>query len=471
MPGNNQFNVSSHWPITIATSLSSVLNVLLPLILTRILDIDSIGAYKLLFLYLGFIPWLTMSGALMQSLYAYSNNKDFSKVYSSSAILILTFSVLLIVLFSFNHLLGLFQLPIPKEHFVLLLLAILSTSLNPLLEEVLISRSSIKKAAVIILLFDSTRVLSMIFSALYFRDIYHVILAFVVLGLVKVFYGFYESSRLKLFSKPSADQIKSLVYFAAPLSFAGALSVLTTQGDQLIISHYVNLQDYTFYAMGCLLLPFLSSFEQSVNKVLFSDLVSHQLDKKFSIESLQKSISEISSILIPASIGLSTFASPIVKILYTAQYEKASEYLKFYAFFYLLLIIPFDLVTKVAKKTRSVLMFYAVGSVMGLSSSFILIPYWGTWGALFSLFLGQIAMRLFGFAKGARILKCSVAELFPWAQVSKYLGTSVVLSLLALVLKGFIENEIYWFLISGPVFFVIYFMLHLRKRWFKPIKD
>jgi O-antigen/teichoic acid export membrane protein len=475
LPGNsninnspqNSLNVSTHWPLTIATGLSSVLNILLPLILTRLLPVSEIGAYKLLFLYLGFIPWLTMSSALMQSLYVYANTKQFNKIYTGSSILIFLFSLLLIAIVLVAEKLHLLDFNILNENFTFILFAILTTSLNPLLEEVLISKSSIKKAAVVIFLFDSLRTLTMIFCAIYFKDLHSVISAFVIMSLVKVLYGVFESFRLNLYSLPTISQPKELIYFALPLSLAGALSVFTSQGDQLIISNYINLQEYTYYALGCLLLPFLSSFEQSVNKVLFTNLASHQLNLQMTIDSFRKSIAEISSILIPASLGLSTFSVPIIKILYTSQYEKSGEYLKFYAFFYLLLIIPFDLVAKSAKKTNSVLAYYFIGSVVGLSTSFVLIPYWGAWGALASLFMGQICMRLFGFIHGARIINCSVYDLIPWKPIAHYLVTAIALSLICYGLKFFFSNDSVWFFTTSPLFFIVYFLLHLRKKWFK----
>ncbi len=480
MPGNNNnpldstshspdgsLNVSTHWPLTIATGLSSVLNILLPLILTRLLPVSEIGAYKLLFLYLGFIPWLTMSSALMQSLYVYANTKQFNKIYTGSSILIFLFSLLLIAIVLLAEKLHLLDFNILNDNFTFILFAILTTSLNPLLEEVLISKSSIKKAALIIFLFDSIRTLTMIFCAIYFKDLHSVISAFVIMSLVKVLYGVFESFRLNLYSLPTLSQPKELIYFALPLSLAGALSVFTSQGDQLIISNYINLQEYTYYALGCLLLPFLSSFEQSVNKVLFANLASHQLNLQMSVDSFRKSIAEISSILIPASFGLSVFSAPIIKILYTSQYEKSGEYLKFYAFFYLLLIIPFDLVAKSAKKTKSVLMYYSIGSFTGLLCSLILIPQLGAWGALVSLFVGQISMRIFGFRDGAKILNCSAYDLVPWKQISQYLTTAILLSIFSYSLKSFFTNDLYWFLSISPLFFIIYFLIHLRKKWFK----
>ena len=47
-----------HWPIFILSSFSSIANLFLPIILTRLLTPEDIGIYKVFFLYLMLLPFL-----------------------------------------------------------------------------------------------------------------------------------------------------------------------------------------------------------------------------------------------------------------------------------------------------------------------------------------------------------------------------------------------------------------------------
>ena len=87
-----------HWPIFILTSFSSIANLFLPIILTRLLSPEDIGTYKIFFLYLALLPFLFLTGGPLHSVYYWIGKKENRQTYINSAYQLTIFLSLLIAI-------------------------------------------------------------------------------------------------------------------------------------------------------------------------------------------------------------------------------------------------------------------------------------------------------------------------------------------------------------------------------------
>lgn len=76
--------ISSHWPLTLFSTLSSLANLAVPLVLVRVLPPEEVGRYKVFFLYLGLMPWLAMGAGVNNGLYHWAGKRDFQQFFNAS---------------------------------------------------------------------------------------------------------------------------------------------------------------------------------------------------------------------------------------------------------------------------------------------------------------------------------------------------------------------------------------------------
>src|SRR4051794_25866951 len=66
----------SHWPLSLLGGAVSLLNLLLPLVLVRLLTPTEVGHYKIFFLYLVLAPWFCLTAGITSGLGHWAGRED-----------------------------------------------------------------------------------------------------------------------------------------------------------------------------------------------------------------------------------------------------------------------------------------------------------------------------------------------------------------------------------------------------------
>ena len=165
-------------------------------------------------------------------------------------------------------------------------------------------------------------------------------------------------------------------------------------------------EEFVIYALGCLMLPFLFSFEVSVNKVLIMDM-SRSLSLNDYTESKKlffSAVTELFKILWPACLGLIAYSEQIISTLYTETYLGSAPVLSVFAITYLLMVIPFNAVARAQERTSFVMKIYATSAFIGVLLTVILVESLNYWGALIAVIMAQVTLRALGFFDTLRTL-------------------------------------------------------------------
>ncbi len=339
---------ASHWPLTITGGAVSLLNMFLPLVLVRVLDRSAMGVYKAYFLYMALIPWIFLTAGIGNGLShwaGYDDKRRQEATRASWTALLVLAGIYLVVALSLQQQMADF-LGWSLLQFQLLLAGALMLMLGGFFEEAAVAWGAVRRGAWFSSGFDLVRTISMAFAAWHFRSIEAVFVAHIAILSIKISVGVVWGHRLGfqriLFRK---SVLLPVLKYAMPVSLAAAVSVATGYSDQILLSRWMGPGDFALYSFGCLLVPPLMIFEQSVNKVLIPELSRAFVDGHINEarNKYKKATSELAWLHIPAAVGLALFADPVVELLYTNQYEGSAVFLRLYALNYFFNHLPMTL--------------------------------------------------------------------------------------------------------------------------------
>lgn len=397
----------SHWPLTILLGLSSLFNLLLPLILVRILSPDQVGLYKLFFLYAATGPWLLFSSGFSKGMYFWgshfrNDSESRFQAFSASFSFQLTWGVGILLI-------GLSILPfldrIPKflfsdpSLFILLIATMALGIASSFYEEVRVSRGENRIAGFFGAFWEVFRTVSIIIAAFHFKDVMAMMIANLAVISLKLLVTTYLVLKLKFatFSLRNNPQTKAIWNYAFPSAGTSVLAVIFGYGDQFILGNYLDPAHFALYSLGCLSIPPLLIFEQSVNKTILPALTKAMAENiSTAWKNFRFAVMDLGLWLIPSAVGLFFFAGPLTRFLFTNKYPETEYFLKIYSAFYLLFVIPFDVWERAQGRTQWILRATGIFAVISLFCTWIAAKYFNAYVVLSSFLFWQFGIRAYG---------------------------------------------------------------------------
>lgn len=389
-------NQVSHWPLTILLGISSLINALLPLAFTRIFSPAELGEYRVFFLYVLFIPWVSCAGGVLNGLlYWAGQNKRQQIAQSWNLLLALAF------FFSFVFAVGLRPLfsrilgsPSSLNAFqVTLFFAIFADYFA----DATIAKAGVWTGGLFSSVFDLFRTFLMFFVALKTHNMAMVLWSYSGIIALKAILGTaFSLNKQYIHFSIHWPAMKDVLKYALPVSFAALLSVLVGYSDQLILTLSISPAEFALYSLGCLTVPPILIFEQSVNRVLIPKL-SHAFsnpDQSYAKALFKDAVSELFFAIAPAAVILICFAKPIVLLLFTAKYAGASRFLSIYPIYYLGFIIPVDAMARALGDAKWIFRTNFFAAIVSLALTPLLVHFYGAMGALVGLLLVTVFVRL-----------------------------------------------------------------------------
>jgi glycosyltransferase involved in cell wall biosynthesis/O-antigen/teichoic acid export membrane protein len=479
----------SHWPLSIMLGAVSFLNLALPLFLVRILNPTDLGVYKVFFLYLVTAPVLLLAAGFNNGLYYWSHqglDKDakgtaaFQTTWCLQTLWSLAVVLVGSLLFLFTPLRSV--LALLNEHTILLLVLAVGAMMSVnFFEEALIASGQIRRGARYSAAWECARTVGVFFSAAYFRTVDSVIESFLLFIVAKMIVSMILAFREKsagfsalrggLHGALRGDVTKAVLRYAIPSSVAAALFILINYADQFILIRFLSAAQFAAYSLGCLTVPPLMIFEQSVNKVLIPNLAkvlhngelgrsaNSNVDANSAKTLVRNAILELGLWLVPCVAGLYFFAGPISRLLFTNRYPETELYLKIYCFLYLTLIIPYDAWARASGRSSWVLKAATGFAFLTLVTTYLGAYFGGVLGALVSFIVSRALLRLYSLFEMKRYMNWRLKEIIPFQFL---FGFSVVSLLTGFVTQqglALFHREFVGLVVMGLLFWVIYIPL------------
>ena len=456
-----------HWPLFLLSNISSIVNMLLPVILVRLFAPTEMGIYKTFFLYLSLIPFIVMAGGPLNSVYYWMGKTEGREDYIKATWLV-TFILSSLILIPGAFAIVLFneQLMLSTPLLFILLLSGFLVCPSGHYNEVCIARGNNFLGAGLSVVFELIKTFGFIFIAWKFHDINYLFYYFftiMFLSFILMTYLGWRDNAVSL--KWDSGKISEIFKYSMPVSLSSCLFFITDKADLLIISAVVSPESFAFYSLGCLVIPPLYLLENSVQKNLIPKLASAYTLKDFSQMALdyQKAISDIAYLIIPAVLGLIVFSKPIIKLLYTSQYEQSAVYLQLFALSYLLLLIPHDSILRATAKTDTILKVYSYLTPLSFLLIYISVKFFDLKWALLAGLIIKLMPKIYCMFISAKIIQYKPLDLIPTKRLINYTLMSIILSLISYLTKNLFSNEMQWFFVTAPLFAIFYLSFFISR--------
>ncbi|HTL12681.1 MAG TPA: glycosyltransferase [Bdellovibrionota bacterium] len=460
-------SIRSHWPISILSSVASLVNMALPLVLVRLLSQDQIGQFKIFFLYIGILPAFSLAPGIVSGL-AYWAGQSGKR---DRALQISAYSILGSALLSAALAFGLggvvsarFGWPMQYSH--LFALALFGAVGNMFFEEAAIATGRIWTGALFLSGFDALRTSSMLVTAAITRDLGAVLIAHTSMILIKTMIGYAVAYRLGLVKAVwDSEAFRSVWKYALPVATAWIFGIFINNADQFVLSTHIAAADFAVYTLGCLSIPPLLIIEQSVTRVMIPQMAAafSEADGAPRAAALyRKGIEQLAFLVLPAVAGLVVFADGIVSLLFTAKYASAAVYLRVYAISYLMLVLPYDSVPRARGQGGWIFNNFLFFSIFSLGLCFAGVRLWGPMGALAGALFSRGVMKIYAMIYVHRSTGWKFNQFLPFGPFARFGAISLALSAISVAIHPLFSSDVRWFLAVGPVFALAYFAAVLR---------
>lgn len=454
----------SHWPISILSSIASLVNLFMPLVLVRYLTTDEVGLFKIFFLYLTMVPALSLVSGFLDGIAYWSGQHEVRRRVALQMSAMMMFSVG----FLFSLMAIIVHEPIaqllewPESHALLFAISLFGAIAGTYLEESVIAQGRVWFGA---LFFSGTEILRaavIIISVIISPSVTTVLVVHAAISVLKTFLSLIIGARLGLVGLEwDAIIFKEALRYAMPVSGAWVFGIFVAHADQFILSFYIPPTEFAFYTIGCLLIPPLFILEHSICRVMIPQLSeAFTAGKSKRAARLYREASEnIAFLIIPAVTGMFVFAEPIVELLFTKTYLRAAEYLQIFCFSYLAIIIPFDAVARARAISGWLFKSFVIFSFVSLVLTVSLIVPYGAFGALAALLLVRFSMRMYSIRFMQRTVGWSLREMLPLFPLFQFSIVSIILAISCEFMRTIIANDFLWFLVGGVFFAGFYFLI------------
>lgn len=450
-----------HWPIFFMSMMAAIVNLLLPIVLVRILSARDIGIYKIFFLYVQVITFLSMSGGPLYSVYYWIGKKgeegrDYLK--QSWLLSIVLSSSVVVIGSSFLPLVAK-KVELTEDQSIWLLIAAALTTPAAYFGEYLISKGRRIWGSLLNSGFEVLKGVVIVTTALLTRDINIIFIAFTALFGLKLLLNIALGVQERIFDlKVNKERMIQVFRYCAPISIAGTLGFFVDKVDMILLSSQITPSEFAYYSLGCLVVPPLFLLEMSVQKVLIPSLSRCYHERTFNeAKELYKSAQrDIALFMIPAVVGLFVFSRPILELLFTAEYLRSSIYLKIFAIGYLAHIFPHDSVPRASGKTAWLLKIYIIFAPLSLLFVYLAAKHYGAVGALSMAVAFKFIPKLPNLIYSANIMGWKLSEMFATKSLMRFSILSLILGLLSEFAAPLFPNEKWWFFTLAPIFATIY---------------
>jgi len=459
---------TSHWPLTILSTVVSLLQLTLPLTLVRLFPAEDIGTYKIFFLYYGLLSFITGSVGLMHGVYYWTHSPSGGKALMQQVwtVLAMQSTIVLVAGVAGSGYVALL-LEGSREQALLFVISGSLYLLTSFYEEAWVAEERIWQSALFKALSELVRASLVVYFAWRYRDINLVFFVHTAVMLLKFSLGtalaVAQGMARIVFNK---QLLREVLRYALPVSTAGLLAAIANSADQLLLSTLLSKAQFAVFAMGCLAVPPLVALEQSVNQVLAARLSQflRRGERAAAVQQYAAAVRELSRFMIPACVGLLVFAEPIVSILFTSRYLDSAPVLRLYSLTYLLSGIPYDGGPKASGHGGWALKTFVYKTLIAVALVAVLTPLWGTYGAMTGVLVSGVYLRGAGIFFNIRTLGWGFSEFIPLRSLAQMLALSLALGGVSLLMRDFFFNDRLWLVVMGSAFGLIYGSLYLLPR-------
>ena len=265
------------------------------------------------------------------------------------------------------------------------------------------------------------------------------------------------------FQFPRFTELKSYLKYGLPLVPSSAMLWIIHSSDRYMVGYFMEAKDVGIYAAAYALASIISLLLVPLQVVLLPAVSKSYDDGEIARTRtyLKYSLKYLMMLSIPSAFGLSILASPLLRILTTAEFTSGSVVIPFVAsglLFYGLYQACMHIVYLV-KKTSWILWLLSISAALNIGLNLLLIPRLGILGAAVATLIAYAVLGILAVIISFRYLKFDLD--FPF--IAKSIVASVIMALAIWLLNPI---SITWVIISILLGVFVYFAIMFAFKGF-----
>jgi O-antigen/teichoic acid export membrane protein len=450
--------------LALSSAINFIIQFLSPILLVRILDIETFGQYKEFYLYVGLFSSFLNFAIKDNLLYFIPQNPGSEKSLIANTIVI---KLIVVVI-------GLTVISIFKDNFISI------TSFDffiPLLVYLFITQNIdfieiywlAKKKSGYVLTYSvisiAIRLIIIVTVAYITRNVMSIIYSIIVVEATRTIFAlvYLKYNNLIGFSL-NFNLLKSQLKYVVPLGLVGILIIFNRDISKVIISANLGASALAFYSVASHRIPFINIIRASISNVIFPDMAEQIKDNKNNALQLWRKSTVLYLFLIaPLAVLMFYYAEVIITTLFTRDYIDAVPIFRIYTIFFLQQAFEMGIPIRAMNKNFNLLFGHITSAILNVSLLYLLFNLLGFIGPAIAFVSTEILITiLFGYII-LKIYKINVSKLYEWGKIL-YIIIAISITLPVLFIDNFINaNEILKAVLFSSAYLILY--LYTLKRF------
>jgi O-antigen/teichoic acid export membrane protein len=324
-----------------------------------------------------------------------------------------------------------------------------------------------KKQPRLVMLYSGLRLIwrvgALIVSALATNDVRTIIWTLVVAEAIRLTVtALYCAHKKLLFAPISWAGIVEQLRFASPLGAAAVLQNTGRNIGKIFISSTLGPSALAFYAVGSYLLPIIRVLRSGISDAIYPDLVSAH-DRKMAAVRLWQRVNVLNCVMFfPALVIVLYYSETIVSTVFTPAYVAAVPVFNVFAFFLIRRCFNTDVLLRITGRTG----FMLWGTLGSLVLNVILIgPFariFGLVGPALAFLTAELVLEAFYATRMSKSLGLGFSHIADWKCISKVAISCAVAFPVLLVINLIPGPELLLAAIASAVYFSLVVALSYR---------
>ena len=296
---------------------------------------------------------------------------------------------------------------------------------------------------------------------------YSLVVFQLLLFVFTLFYMFGNEPR-KEKTQWSLSLIKEQMNYSLPFGFAVILNSICNYLDRIICIGSLSIEEYAIYGMAFFTIPGIRQVYDSISLVNLTNMSdAHHSNRDHMIAPLYSDfVRQVMSFTIPVVFGVCLFADDIIGFLYTEKYIEATPFFRIHVLTIMFTFLGAGTVLRATGNTKYTFRANLFAAIIYVPLAFLLIRFFGIWGAIFASVLGNLLPRIFKIGYELKLMQVRFVEYFPLRKMGlMFLYALVCLVPIALV-KYFLSPNIWVCLALGIVYVLAVFFIEMYFHLF-----
>jgi O-antigen/teichoic acid export membrane protein len=271
------------------------------------------------------------------------------------------------------------------------------------------------------------RVVVLLVSAYLTRDVMTIAWSIAAFEAARVLWAFAYCSRRELFRgdlswRGVVEQMK----FAAPIGTAALLQNAGRNLGKLFVSATLGPVALAYYAIGSYLIPIIRLMRSGISDAIYPELVAAH-DRRTAAVGLWQRVNILNCVMFfPAFVLLLFYSEEIIQLLFTQAYIPAVPVFCIFAFFLIRRCFNTDVLLRTSGRTGFML-WGTVGSlILNIALIVVFSKSLGMTGPALAFLMSEIALELFYASQMSRTLGLNLSSFADWKSIGRVAAACVV---------------------------------------------